>query len=283
MIELENIQYVRLGTQDLEAAEHFATRVLGLEVAARERKAIYLKSDQRDHSLCYFEGAPSDQCTAFELHDEAALDEAAVFLEQQGRPARFGTADECDARRVKRFIEFFDPSGNKIELVCRPQISGRRYHGMRDAGISGFSHVGLYSSDPARDEIFWTTICNARVSDRIGDAPLLRIDKVHHTLAVLPGKKKLGIHHINHQVGSTDDVQRSNRFLAEQQIPIVFGPGRHPASSAQFLYFSGPDLVTFEYSVGVMHINDEPIYRERQLAPTPKGLCQWGAIPHFPA
>jgi len=282
MIELENIQYCRLGTQDLEAAEIFATRVLGLEVSARERNAIYLKSDHRDHTLCYFEGSPEDQCTAFELQDEHTLDAAADILEKQGRPVRFGTADECESRRVKRFVEFFDPSGNKIELVCRPLMSGIRYHGMRDAGIDGFSHVGLYSSNPARDEAFWTTICNARVSDRIGDAPLLRIDELHHTLAVLPGKKP-GIHHINHQVGSTDDVQRSNRFLVEQQVPIVFGPGRHPASSAQFLYFSGPDRLTFEYSVGVMHINDEPIYRERQLAPTPKGLCHWGALPNFPA
>lgn len=41
-------------------------------------------------------------------------------------------------------------------------------------------------SDAARDEAFWTQVCNARVSDRIGDAALLRLDEVHHTIALFP-------------------------------------------------------------------------------------------------
>jgi hypothetical protein len=36
------------------------------------------------------------------------------------------------------------------------------------AGITGFSDIGLNSTDSARDERFWTEVCNAHVSDRIG-------------------------------------------------------------------------------------------------------------------
>src|SRR5262245_65884378 len=68
------------------------------------------------------------------------------------------------------FIAFKDPTGNQIELVWRPAYSSRRYHGERDAGITGFSHIGLCTTDAARDGVFWTKVCNARVSDRIGDA-----------------------------------------------------------------------------------------------------------------
>src|SRR6266436_4427131 len=79
----------------------------------------------------------------------------------------------AEASKVREFIAFNDPTGNRIELVWRPAYGGARYHGTRDAGITEFSHVGLCTTDAARDEAFWTQVCNARVSDRVGDAPLL--------------------------------------------------------------------------------------------------------------
>jgi 2,3-dihydroxy-p-cumate/2,3-dihydroxybenzoate 3,4-dioxygenase len=63
---------------------------------------------------------------------------------------------------------------------------------------------------------------------------------------------------------------------------MVFGPGRHPTSSAQFLYFEGPDGMVFEYSSGVREIADELLYRERQFPFNPKGFCHWGAKPDVP-
>jgi 2,3-dihydroxy-p-cumate/2,3-dihydroxybenzoate 3,4-dioxygenase len=70
---------------------------------------------------------------------------------------------------------------------------------------------------------------------------------VHHTIALFP-TDRAGIQHINHQVATGDDVMRSFNFLSERQVPMVFGPGRHPTSLARFLYFEGPDGMVFEYS-----------------------------------
>ena len=280
MIRLRDVSYVRMGTADLGGAEHFATDLLGLEVAERHGDATYFKSDARAHTLCYFRGDPTDQAVGFEIGSTAELDEAAAALESIGHPVRVGTPVEAELRKVQAFVAFRDPTGNLVELVVRPEHSGRRYHGTRDAGITGFSHVGLCSTDPVRDERFWTTVCNARVSDRIGDAPLLRIDEVHHTIALFPTNRS-GIQHINHQVESADDIQRSLNFLQGHQVRMVFGPGRHPTSSAKFLYFEGPDGMVFEYSSGVRSIADELLYRERQFPFEPKGFCHWGAKPEI--
>lgn len=282
MIELRDVVYCRLGTRDLEGAEWFATNILGLEVSERRKGAVHFKSDSRDHTLCYFDGDPADQATAFEIGTAEELEQAAATLENLGHEVRLGTASECDARHVRAFIAFRDPSGNGIELVLRPSHSGARYHGTRDAGITGFSHVGFFSSDVERDERFWTTVCNARVSDRIGDAPLMRIGAIHHSIALFPWHT-CGIQHINHQVASTDDIQRANSLIREQQVPITFGPGRHPTSSAQFLYFRGPEDLTFEYSTGVREILDEPAWRDRQFPFEPRGFCLWGAKPAIAA
>lgn len=282
MIELKDVVYCRLGTRDLAAAEGFATGVLGLEVAHRRPGAVYFKSDLREHTLCYFDGDPASQIVAFELGSTCDLDRAAQILETLGHPIAYGARAECDARSVAAFVAFRDPSGNAIELVVRPATTGRRYLGARDAGITGFSHVGLYTTDPERDERFWTTVCNARVSDRIGDAPLMRLRTIHHSIALFPFHKP-GIQHINHQVGSTDDIQRSANFVRARNLNITFGPGRHPTSSAQFLYFAGPDGMTFEYSTGVREIHDEPAWRDRQFQFAPPGFCQWGAKPKIAA
>lgn len=280
MINLQNVCYVRLGTRDLEGATRFATDILGLEVSEWSKGARHFKSDLREHTLCYFEGDPGIQIAGFEVARKDDLDQAAAELERLGHSVRFGKRDEADARMVREFIGFSDPTGNRIEIAWRPSVSGRRYHGTRDAGITGFSHVGLCTTDPARDEAFWTQVCNARVSDRIGDAALLRIDAVHHSIALFP-TNRAGIQHINHQVETSDDIMRSLHFLQERRVNITFGPGRHPSSSAKFLYFEGPDGMVFEYSSGVRSIADELLYRERQFRFDPKGFCQWGAKPQI--
>ena len=282
MIDLKDVVYCRLGTTDLAGAEWYAVNILGLEVSERRKGAIYFKSDQRQHTLCYFDGAPEDQTTAFEIGSAQDLHKAGDTLDRLGHGVHYGTRAECEERHVAAFIGFKDPMGNQIEFVLRPDTTARAYHGTRDAGITGFSHVGLCSDNLERDERFWTEVCNARVSDRVGDAPLMRLGTIHHSIALFPFHKP-GIQHINHQVGGTDDIQRSFNFVRENQINVTFGPGRHPTSSAEFLYFTGPEGMTFEYSSGVCEIHDEPLWRDRQFHFEPKGFCQWGSAPNIAA
>src|SRR5271170_2407396 len=195
MIDLRRIRYVRIGTPDLGEATNFATKILGLEAAGRERGIAYFKSDDRDHTIAYVEGDPTQHATAFEVSESADLGAIAAELERAGHPVHAGTPAESEARRVLDFISFQDPTGNTMEIVWRAQYATRRYFPSRDAGITGFSHIGLHTNDAPRDEQFWTRIFNAKASDWIGTAPLLRINDVHHTIALFPSVHK-GVQHI---------------------------------------------------------------------------------------
>jgi 2,3-dihydroxy-p-cumate/2,3-dihydroxybenzoate 3,4-dioxygenase len=280
MIHLHDIRYVRLGTGDLDGAVRYATGVLGLQVARQSAGSVYFKSDARDHTLCYFEGNPRDHTAAFEVDSSAELDHALEILGAAGYAARRGTAGDAEQRHVGEFVNFKDPSGNSIDLVYAPHHSGRRYFPSRDAGITGFSHIGLRTLDARRDEAFWTGLMGAKVSDRIGAAPLLRIDEVHHKIALFPSAFA-GVQHINHQVEGIDDVMRAYYILREHGVKILFGPGRHPTSGAIFLYFTGPDDMIYEYSTGVRLIRaeDEPAYRPRSFPAVPSSFCMWGSKP----
>jgi 2,3-dihydroxy-p-cumate/2,3-dihydroxybenzoate 3,4-dioxygenase len=283
MINLHDIRYIRLGTANLDEARRYATQVLGLQVAREANGAVYFRSDNRDHTLCYYEGDPQETTTAFEVRTAQDLEDAAVLLERHEFDVQHGSRADAEVRYVDDFIRFKDPSGNNIELVLRPHASGRRYFPSRDAGITGFSHIGLRTLNARRDELFWTQLANARVSDRIGEAPLLRIDEVHHKIALFPSSHP-GVQHINHQVETVDDLMRAYYFLVERGIRILFGPGRHPTSGAMFLYFEGPDGMTYEYSTGVSLISPEndASHQPRQFPAEGAGFCAWGAKPDIP-
>jgi len=74
LVDLHDIRYLRIGTPDLGSAVEFATKIVGLQLAGREGKAAYFRSDKtsvrgdtRDHTLAYFEGDPADHTIAFDL------------------------------------------------------------------------------------------------------------------------------------------------------------------------------------------------------------------------
>src|ERR1700692_1604184 len=94
MINLKDVSYVRLATPDMESAETFATSCLGLQVAERAKKALYLRSDDRSHTLCYTEGDPGDQAVGFEVEDEDCLQQAAATLERLGERGHGAPAGE---------------------------------------------------------------------------------------------------------------------------------------------------------------------------------------------
>lgn len=279
MIELRDIYYTRLGTRDLEGAEKFTTQILGLQVVGKTNDRLYLRGDNKHHSLCYFLGDPTDHTVAFELRDWTAVNSALEQLKKAGVLCGRGTDAEAQDRHVESFIWFLDPTGNRIELVSRPHDAARRYFPSRDAGVTGFGHVGLCSTDPVRDQAFWLNHFNALVSDWIGPCPLLRVNTRHHQMALFATDHK-GIQHINYQVAEVDDVMRSYYFLKENNVKIVFGPGRHATSGGIFLYFEGHDGMIYEYSNSDRKIIESPDdHRPRQFPMHPSSFCVWGAKP----
>ena len=103
----------------------------------------------------------------------------------------------------------------------------------------------------------------------------MRIDPVHHKLAVFQGDGP-GLCHVNFQVDTIDDVFRNWHFLVDHAVEIEMGPGRHPQSTAIFLYFLGPEGFTFEYSFGVRRIADEAAWVPRTFDPDePGSIDMW--------
>lgn len=277
MIVLDDIAYVRSGAQDLEAATSFAVDIVGMELVGTCGGTAYLRVDERHHCLALVGGAAGVLASAFSVRDEDALVGAEHELERAGLRVSRGSAAEARERHVRDFLGFDDPWGNHVELVVDQVRLTPPVAFARPAGITEFGHLCLDSPDVREAYRFWSGLFNIRVSDWIGDwACLMRFDPVHHKLAVFQGSQP-GLCHINFQVASLDDLMRNWRFLERQGVEIEQGPGRHPQSGAVFVYFQGPEGLTYEYSYGVRRIEDDEGWRPRWFDPTePGSIDLWG-------
>ena len=272
MITLTDIAYVRSGVADLEAATRFATDIVGLElVTPTEVGVTHLRADHRHHCLALVEGPSGVISSGFSVADR--------MRSAPPRPSSSGPASACTAGRPPKPGHGASGSSspsttrsatawssvNQQETMARPVAFSR------GAGITEFGHLCLDAPDVHEAYRFWSTRFNARVSDWLGDAAcLMRIDPVHHKLAVFRGDEP-GLCHMNFQVETIDDVFRNWHFLVEHDVEIEMGPGRHPQSTAIFLYFLGPEGFTYEYSFGVRRIEDDAAWVPRTFDPAEIG------------
>jgi 2,3-dihydroxy-p-cumate/2,3-dihydroxybenzoate 3,4-dioxygenase len=216
----------------------------------------------------------AESALALETWDEAALEEVASRLDRSGYPVRHASYEEAADRRVHAAVLTEDASGNKVEIVTRPERSGRRFFGARDAGIQGLSNVALRSLDLAGDMRFWLAL-GATASDYVGEIAYLALDRAHHRVALYPSNST-GLLYVAFEVATFDDLMRGHYFLSERQIKIVQGPGRQPASQQAFVHFSGPEGLIYTYVTGMgrsQHDSRPP----RQFPRNSKSLCAWGS------
>jgi 2,3-dihydroxy-p-cumate/2,3-dihydroxybenzoate 3,4-dioxygenase len=248
--------------------------IFGLQRVADQDGEIAFRSDDRFRTVSL--GGISDEGTSvgIEVWDDVALQEIGRRLRELGFGVKDATTAECRRRYVQSALLAEDASKNRIDLVVRPTRSGRRYFPPRDAGIVRFHGVGLRTTDHVRDLAFWHAL-GAEVSDWVGDIAYLRIDGLHHRVALYPSKRN-GLLYAAFEVEALDQIMQNSYFMQESQIKIVQGPGRQAASQQIFLHVEGPDGLIFSYVNGMTEVDDKPrLARQFPLAPV--SLCDWGS------
>jgi 2,3-dihydroxy-p-cumate/2,3-dihydroxybenzoate 3,4-dioxygenase len=274
MVELEQLRYVRLRSEDVAQAADFASRVLGLQPIDRTPSLATFRSDDRDYTLSFGADSRLVQAVGLEVRYSSDLDAAQEALGKLGLSTGRGRADDCALRKVKDMLWFTDFSGNRFELVVRPLNTGWRYFPSRDAGVRGLADVLVRSTSVEKDISVWTGVFGAKVRDWAGDAAYLGFDGAHHRIALFPADRP-GVLAVEYAVEDVNLLMRNQYALRDLQVPIVHGPGRRPASDQLFLTFAGPGDVLFSFVAEGMAMT--PTHRARQFPAGPEGLCGWGS------
>ena len=154
--------------------------------------------------------------------------------------------------------------------------------------IARLGHVVITVNEWKETIEFFTKRMNFRVSDYIDNViAFMRCypNPYHHSLGVgnargfNPDGDRNGLNHVNFMVTDLDDVGRGMVRVKKADVPIVYGPGRHPPSGSVFLYYLDPDGMTVEYSYGMEEFPERNPRKPRVLEARPESLDYWGNIP----
>jgi 2,3-dihydroxy-p-cumate/2,3-dihydroxybenzoate 3,4-dioxygenase len=276
---IEALRYVRLGTADFKGAIDFAQRILGLALVDRTDTDAYFRSDCRDHTLVYVADDPTHRAVGLEVRDPETLDRVVAQVEASGGTVISGDGAAVARRKSRQLARVRMAAGYDIDLVVRPLQSGWRYHGPRDAGITGLEGVALRGAPDAADQALWTGPLGGRVSDWVGDAAYIGFDDAHHRIAVHPSAAR-GVLAVEFGVEDVDLLMQNAYFLRSAQVHIVDGPGRRPFSNQLFVTFAGPDGVLFSYVCEGAKVGSAR--RPRQFPRTRGSFCAWGSETEVP-
>lgn len=271
---ITSVCYVRFVVPEIHAASRFASDMFGLQAVSVGEGEVAFRSDSRFRTVSFSTDNEEASSIGVEVWSESALGQVEKRLCEAGFATRRATPDECRRRHVSQAVLTCDGSGNAIDLVLRPTQSGRRYFPARDAGIVRLHGVGIRSLNLEKDLELWKAL-GAEVRDWVGQIAYLRLDGLHHRIALYPSSRN-GLLYTAFEVESLDCIMQNNYFMQESQIKIAQGPGRQPCSDQIFLHVAGPGGIIFSYVNGMSEPG--PMKRPaRQYPLSVESLCGWGS------
>jgi 2,3-dihydroxy-p-cumate/2,3-dihydroxybenzoate 3,4-dioxygenase len=211
------------------------------------------------------------------LEDEAQFDHLYRRLSVAGVAFEDLSAQECAERGFTRAARMVDPNfGAQCEfyLTAHP---GVHIYTPSVAKIQRLGHVVFTTPNFDATVAFYRDVMNFGVSDFIDGAfAFFRCwpNPWHHGMG-LGRADNCVYHHTNFMVTEIDDIGAAMHRLTRAAVPIVYGPGRHPASGSAFLYFLDPDGVTCEYSFGMEQFPEHSARAPRLLPKRPESADFW--------
>ena len=282
-IRYKSLGYVALNVSDLARSTIFYRDIVGLSQVPTDlpNTAMFRCSDGH-HDLMLCKGAvPGIKRVGWWMESAAALQAVRDKLATLGRPVVPVSNSEAVALGIGgdsfrssepgmgMVFEFF----SEFENAASPFQAGH-------TKIARLGHVVMKSPASKASEKFMLDDMNFRASDRIEDAiTFMRCypNPYHHSFGVAASEDgQPQFHHVNFMVSEIDDVGKAIWRLKANNVPIVFGPGRHPTSESVFLYFLDPDGLTVEYSFGMEEFPEEEYREPRRFPLALESLDYWG-------
>lgn len=273
-MRLKAIHHVNFAVRDLDAQQAFGED-FGLVTEQRTDDRLVMRTRGGDACAYVARKAEEDRFVglAFEVEDEAALEEAAAID---------GARDigELDLPGGGRGVSLHDPDGNEVLLIhastrretgepfpelqlntpFRKERFGRNQH-PRDAGparLWRLGHVGLFVKNFAQSYAWYSQNLGLIGSDiyHIPGQPqativgFCRMDRGddyvdHHVLALMQDERG-GCHHISFEAQDFEAQHHTHKYLKRKEYESIWGVGRHPHGSHVFDVWRSPDGARFE-------------------------------------
>jgi catechol 2,3-dioxygenase-like lactoylglutathione lyase family enzyme len=256
MIPVSKIGHVTFETPDPERLLAHYLQVIGLALTGRDQGRVILSAQAGEQSVVLEPGSAA-RCTrlALQVRPDYDLKDAAAELGRRGIA--------CERRSdvtpgITDLVCFQDPIGTMIELFATARLaSGVRPQG----GVAPLKlgHTAFAVPDARRMVDFYVEVLGFRVSDWLGDVfAFLRCGPDHHTVNFITAEHSY-IHHAAFEVRDTSHLIAACELLGQQDIRIIWGPGRHGIGHNVFVYHRDPDDHIIEFYTELDQMKDEAL------------------------
>jgi 2,3-dihydroxy-p-cumate/2,3-dihydroxybenzoate 3,4-dioxygenase len=282
MIRYKKLGFVELTVTDLEHSAAFYRDIVGLEPAGEgpEGERRFRCSEDPYAVVLHKADRPGFKRGGWMLEDERQFENLHKALKGTGVAYETMSDAECKARGFGRATRTVEPNmGATLEFYLLPGDTKPRPFVPTLAKIQRLGHVVWRTPHYDKANAFFREVLNFAESDRIGEGVTFYRafpNPYHHGIGVGRSARNL-FHHLNFMVTEIDDVGCGLARFKAKDVPVVFGPGRHPASTSVFLYFLDPDGLTLEYSFGMEEFPEKSPRAPRWLDPTPPNIDSWGS------
>lgn len=279
----KKLGYVALNVTDMEKSAKFYENMVGLDPAGDGADGCkFFRCSNDHHNIILYPGKVGGlKRVGWEMEDDRNLDMAFGHFSEIGLKPHWLDAAESNALSQGRTFRMIEPNtGATFEYYATITQFVPNYS-QKITKIARLGHVVLSVVDFDKTLKFFTEQLNYRVSDYIsGIIAFTRCfpNPYHHSLAIGKANENR-LNHVNFMVTDIDDVGRGNVRARHMQVPIVYGPGRHPPSDSIFLYFLDPDETTIEFSFGMEEFPEHNARPPRMLAAGLETIDYWGGFP----
>ncbi|MFI4974142.1 MAG: VOC family protein [Caulobacterales bacterium] len=283
-IRYAQLGYVALNVSDLARSAAYYEKIVGLTpVGGVEAGRAFFRCSAKHHDILLCQSSvPGLKRIGWEMQSPRARQAAFDHFAELGLEPQPVRADEAaglaisgDAFRIR------EPSSGVVFEFYSSMTPASGPFIPTQAKIQRLGHVVVAVKDLPAAERFCLEEMNFRASDRIkGAVTFLRCfpNPFHHSMGLSQARAN-GFHHVNFMVTEVDDIGKAMWRMKKNNVPVTFGPGRHPPSDSMFFYFADPDGMWVEYSFGMEEF-PETDAREPRLMPLGlESIDYWGATP----
>ncbi len=291
MLQIKRAGHSTLTTPDIERMVDYFTRIVGLNLVAREKGRAVLATKSGPEAIVLEHGSAVDAPRlSFQVAPGSDPGELVARLKRAGI--------KCERRSditpgIREVVTFADPKGTTLEIFADFGFApdDPTFTGVMPLKLG---HIAYTCPDVQGLVKFYCDVLGFRVSDWRGDFfAFLRCSRDHHTVNFLRDDRA-AIHHIAFEVRDWSDIKRASDLLAKSNIKLTWGPLRHIIGHNIAIYHQNPDGVVIEFFCEMDQMHDEelgffeprPWHQDRPQRPKVWGddtlSNWWGPMSHSP-
>jgi catechol 2,3-dioxygenase len=267
------LHHLHLGSPNPERLAGFYANAMAMTAAKHEDSRWLVRGPGR--RVLFSKGAAKTLVHAgFAVRDEHSL----AALRARAKEQDLAPVDAETLLMNHGAFAVKDPDGNKIIFGVAADEPNP------PPGLRGpIQHLTLATRDVGAIENFYADKLGFAVSDRILNEAgkvmtcFMRGNHEHHNLACFYQERQ-GIDHHSYEAGEWNTIRDWADRLAERDIQLMWGPGRHGPGNNLFIFIVDPDDNWIEISAEIEVVQDRPIkhwqHSERALNLWGRGLLR---------